>query len=286
MPEGTTYHVYFLGGQSNMDGYGYVDDLGPDEAGPHDAIRLFAGNSVPDGDPRGGRGLWAPLGPGFGLGFTSDGDTNYPSNRFGPELTFGLQIAGLRPDHNIAIIKYSRGGSSLSLDAPNYGTWHPDFGDGNNQYDNALTALRTAFAAGDIDNDGTIDQLVPAGIVWMQGESDAINEGPALVYEQNLERMMGLLRAAMRVDDLPVVIGRITDSGMDEDGKVMDYIELVQAAQAAWVASDACAAYVTEIDDYEHSEDAWHYVSESYLRMGRAFAEAMHALQQRCGRSP
>jgi hypothetical protein len=209
--------------------------------------------------------------------------TNQLSDRFGSELTFGVRMSELKPNWNIAIIKYSRGGSSLAIDAPNYGTWDPDFNNGNNQYDNALTALRMAFAARDIDGDGKADRLVPAGIVWMQGESDAINQGPARIYESNLRRMMNLLRAALRVDDLPVVVGRITDSGMADDGKVMDHIELVQAAQGAWVKKDECAAYVTEIDAYEHSSDAWHYVSEAYLKMGRAFAEAAHALEASCG---
>ena len=96
--------------------------------------------------------------------------------------------------------------------------------------------------------------------------------------------MMELLRAAMHVDDLPVVIGRVTDSGMDEDGQVMNYIETVQHAQANFVTSDACAAYVTEIDNYQHSEDGWHYVSEAYLKMGAAFANAVRELEQSCSR--
>jgi hypothetical protein len=67
-----------------------------------------------------------------------------------------------------------------------------------------------------IANDGEADTLIPAGIVWMQGESDAaLNAEIAERYEANLKRLMDLIRAALRSDDLPVVIGRISDSGRD-----------------------------------------------------------------------
>ncbi len=70
---------------------------------------------------------------------------------------------------------------------------------------------------------------------------------------------MELLRAALRVDDLPVVIGKITDSGMSDDGTVMDYIDTVQKAQQDFVANDECAAYVTVTDDLSYLDDGWHY---------------------------
>ncbi|MCG8506821.1 MAG: sialate O-acetylesterase [Sphingomonadales bacterium] len=282
--DGKTYRVYFLGGQSNMEGYGHTAELAPAWTGEHQAIRIFNGHTAADGEAGGGVGLWAPLRPGYGVGFRSDGRRNRLSDRFGPELAFGVRIAELNPGENIALVKYARGGSSLALGASHFGTWAPEFSEANgrNQYDNALTAIETAFSTADIDGDGHADRLIPAGIIWMQGESDAYTQAPARAYEQNLRRMMDLLRAALRVDDLPVVIGRITDSGMDEDGLMMDHIALVQRAQAAYVAADACAAYVSEIDEYQHSDDGWHYVSADYIRMGRAFAEAVHALAGTC----
>ena len=118
----------------------------------------------------------------------------------------------------------------------------------------------------------------------MQGEADAYDsQASADAYEANLTRMMNLLRAALRVDDLPVVIGKITDSGMSEDGTVMDYIGTVQAAQKAFVDSDACAAYVTVTDNLGYIEDGWHYDSDGFVRMGTAFAKAMVTLQTQCG---
>jgi len=282
----TPYKVYFLGGQSNMDGYGYVNELTAEQRGPIDGAMIFTGNMANDNESGGGVGVWEPLLAGHGTGFSSDGESNSHSDRFGPELVFGATLVALQPESRVAIIKYSRGGSGLALDI-GYGSWEPDFaaGDGVNQYDHALTTISNALAVRDIDGDGVDDQLVPAGIVWMQGETDAgAGREYAEAYEANLKRMMDLLRAALHADDLPVVIGKITDSGMEEDGAMMDYIDIVVAAQQSFVAADGCAAYVTAIDGVAHLPDQWHYVSEGYVTMGRAFAEAALDLGENCRR--
>lgn len=282
---GSDYQLYFLGGQSNMDGYGHVAELPETYRGTVDAVRIFHGQPVKDGLPAEVPGKWAPLQPGHGAGFSSNGRDNLLSDRFGPELTFGFRLRAIDPDAKLAIIKYSFGGTALDRRVSAYGTWDPDF-DGNNQYDFALATLRNALSVRDIDGDGVDDRLVPSGVIWMQGEADAFdNPLAAADYEANLKRTIDLLRAALRFDDLPVVIGKITDSGMAEDGTVMDFAKVVQAAQHRFVEQDSCAALVTETETYGYPEsDAWHYDSESYVRMGIAFADAVVALKTRCGR--
>ncbi|MEZ5366045.1 MAG: sialate O-acetylesterase [Bryobacterales bacterium] len=281
------YHVYYLGGQSNMDGFGYTKDLPSDLDKPVEGVWIFHGNMAPDGVPVDGRGIWAELQPGHGTGFKSDGKTNEYSNRFGVELTFATRMKELHPDRNIALIKYSRGGTSIDERAARFfGSWEPDFtggpreASGINQYDHFLATLRYAFAQSDIDGDGEPDRLIPAGIIWMQGESDAaataeIAEG----YEHNLKRLMDLIRAALRQDDLPVAIGRISDSGRDErDGKMWNHGDIVRAAQQAFVDSDVAAAIVTSTDGYGYSDPA-HYDSAGYVDFGKRFAEALTTLE-------
>lgn len=148
-----------------------------------------------------------------------------------------------------------------------------------NQYDHFLATLRNAFTVSDIDNDGEMDRLLPAGIVWMQGESDAGSEDVARAYEANLKRLMDLIRAALREDDLRVVIGRISESGNDQyeqqpNGRVWEFGDIVRQAQAEFVVKDGNAALVTSTDAYGYS-DPWHYDSAGYLDLGRKFAEAM-----------
>lgn len=286
------YKLYFLGGQSNMDGYGYTKDLPQELAGEVEGVRIFCGNPAPDGDRAGGRGMWTALKPGFGVGFKSDGKSNGYSDRFGPELTFGRRIRELHGADRaakIAIIKYSRGGTAIDPESPNtprFGCWKVDFtgGDGDakgvNQFDHFVACVKEALATKDIDGDGTDDTLIPAGIVWMQGESDALSEDVAKRYEANLKDLIAHIRQelakAARVEaQVPVVIGQIADSKQDaKDGKMMDFLELVQAGQAAFVKNDGRAALVTSTSGYTFS-DPWHYDSPAYIDLGKQFAEAL-----------
>lgn len=282
-----TYHVYYLGGQSNMDGYGKVGELPADLKSAPAAAPIFHGDPRPDAESGGGAGIWAKLRPGHGAGFRSDGKSNAYSERFGVELTFARRMRELRPDEKIALIKYSRGGTSIDETAARwFGSWEADFiggpleHSGINQYDYFLAALRNAFAVRDIDGDGEDDALIPAGILWMQGESDAGTAVVAKRYGRNLKRLMDLMRAALRRDDLPVVIGRISDSGNDRDGKVWNYGAAVREAQQDFVDSDAAAALVVETDAYGYS-DPYHYDTAGYIELGKRFAEAMDTLRPR-----
>ena len=278
------YRLYFLGGQSNMEGYGHVAELPAEMTGAVDGARIFNGRVAEDGQAGGGTGLWAPLEPGHGTGYVNDDEHQALSGRFGPELPFGRAMRALQPGARVALIKYAKGGSALLEGGSGYGNWEPDseLGGGINQYDHALATLRNALAVRDIDGDGEDDTLVPAGIVWMQGEADAYEDPVAArAYRANLKRMMDLLRAALRSDDLPVVLGRIVDSGRDEDGLLMDYSPVVQRAQAEYAAGDRCAALVDVGEGLGWTDD-WHYDTAGYLRLGRAFAGAMHRLQANC----
>lgn len=280
------FDLYFLGGQSNMEGFGTVSELPEDSQREIATAYIF--HSTPHGDQEAvdGHGNWATLRPGHGTGFTWSDKTNNYSNRFGVELAFARRMLELRPDRKIAIIKYARNGSSIAAAAAGpWGCWDPDFqsksGDHRdiNQYDQFLATVREAYADFDIDDDGTADRLVPKGIVWMQGESDAAHsEEIALAYADNLKRLMDLTRAALRVDDLPVAIGRISDSKRDDSGSVWKFGSIVRSQQLLFCEQDPAARLVTSTDKYAYS-DTWHYDSKGYVDLGIQFAEAIHTLQ-------
>ena len=282
--DGATYRVYFLGGQSNMDGYGFNNDLPEELSGADSLLRIYAGEDVEDGTEGGGEGLWAPLAPGYGTNFTTDGATNTLSDRFGPEISFGHALANSPGGEGVAIIKFSRGGTALIHGVSGYGSWDPDYSEKNerNLYDQALTAIESAMKAGDVDGDGRADRLIPAGIIWMQGEADAYdNQSASLNYDQNLARLMQLFREALDDDQLPVVIGRIKDSGDTAETRVMTYSNEVRAAQARFVEQDSCAKLVTISDDFDFI-DGWHYRSKDYVALGEAFADAVTELDKQC----
>ena len=96
--EATVYDLYYLGGQSNMDGYGRVEELPEGLSGAVDNVMIFHGNTSGDTTAEAGRGVWAQLRPGHGVGYGSDGKTATYSDRFGIEITFARTLQELDPD--------------------------------------------------------------------------------------------------------------------------------------------------------------------------------------------
>lgn len=279
-----TYYFFFLGGQSNMEGYGFNAELPEAYTEPQENVLIFQSTPKEDETTAEGKGRWSVLSPGHGMGFSSSRKKNELSERFGPEISFGKKMSALMPGKKIALVKYAKGGSSIALDSSPWGTWHPDFRKGNrvNQYDHFLATIENALANQDINGDGVRDEIIPSGIAWMQGEQDAYHsEVAAKNYEANLKMLMDLMRAALRQDDLPVAIGQIWDSGKDEDGKLMDWCETVQRAQAGFVQKDGHAALVTTTSQCEFLEDGWHYTSPCYLKLGEEMAEAIFNINQK-----
>ena len=275
-----TIRVFYLGGQSNMDGYGYCKDLPDSLDKKFKDVYIFHGNPVGDNQSGGGLGLWDNLKPGHGVKFSSDGKNNTLSQRFGVELSFAKRLQEMFPGEKIALIKYSKGGTSIdSSMARNFGCWEPDFigTNGLNQYDHCLQTIKQAMFTRDINNDGVEDVLIPSGIIWMQGESDATTEECASRYYANLKRLMDLLRAAFLKDDLPVVVGKISDSWKDSDGKVWECGELIQYAQEKFAKTDSNASIVRDTRYYKYS-DKWHYNSEGYIHLGARFADEVYKL--------
>ena len=64
--EPDTIRVYYLGGQSNMEGFGYNKDLPESLKESFNNVWIFHGNPVGDDLPGGGLGLWDPLQAGHG----------------------------------------------------------------------------------------------------------------------------------------------------------------------------------------------------------------------------
>ena len=95
--------VFYLGGQSNMEGFGYVKGL-PDSLKKNKNVFIYQGNPVGDNDKTGGLGKWDLLQAGHGTGFSSDGKTNVLSDRFGVELSLAKRLQELYPNQKVLAI--------------------------------------------------------------------------------------------------------------------------------------------------------------------------------------
>ena len=275
-----TWKVYYFGGQSNMDGYGHNSKLPDSLRKKIPNAMIFNGKRDNEGSLNGGIGIWSSVEPGYGYMFETNGNFNSLSRMFGPELSFADKM--VESGEKIAIIKYSFGGTALYPGA-GYGDWHPDQ-ERLNHLDNALSTINNAFDVADINGDGRLDRLIPSGIIWMQGESDAEHSKEASeAYYVNLKNLINLLRASLRNEKLPVIIGKINDSYMTPNGKpTQPFIESVHIAQKKFTEEDDCASYVTEIESYNFSDDAWHYDTDGFIKMGIAFAKSMKQLESNC----
>lgn len=279
-----TIRLFYLGGQSNMDGYGYNQDLPRELQKTFEDVWIFHGHPAEDGEIITDMGIWAPLQAGHGIGFGFVNGENQLSERFGVELSLAAYLQEKYPGDKIALIKYSRGGTSIdSLAAGSFGCWEPDFKgkNGVNQYDHFLATLAQAIQTKDIDENGQDDILLPHGVIWMQGESDAsYSDDIAFRYHDHLKRLMDLMRASLLNGDLPVVIGKISDSYPEDRGKMWEHLDLIQYAQEKYTAEDQNAIIVRSTKDYDYS-DPWHYDSQGYINLGEKFGEALYLLNQK-----
>lgn len=267
-----------------MEGFGFVKNL-PDSLNiKNKNVFIYHGNSVEDNNETGGLGKWDFLEPGHGTGFSSDGKVNKLSDRFGVELSMAKKLQELYPNQKLAFIKYARNGSSIdSVGTTGFGAWEPDFkgGKGMNQYDFFLKTVNNAMSVKDINGDGVEDVLIPTGIIWMQGESDSDKtEQIANQYYANLKRLMELMKAAFRKADLPIVIGKISDSGDDADGKVWRFGELVQYGQEKFALVEPNVAIVRTTNKYKYS-DRYHYDNDGFIDLGKQFANSIFLLNSK-----
>lgn len=243
------YEVYLLAGQSNMDGRGDAAKLSLDPAALASSAIIFYRN------PPRGTESWQPLAPGFSVppGFRDA----IPSGKFGPEIGFATTMHRVDSDHHIALIKGSRGGTSLRKN------WHP--GEPNKpdtQGDCYRNFLETVGIAR--------EQLVEAGhtytirgLLWHQGESD--KQLLADDYAERLETFIDRIRQDIGAGDFPMVIGEVFDNGQRDSVRAA-------ARRVATATSGIAFAPSAGLSTWD---DGTHFDAASQLRLGRRFAKAM-----------
>ena len=243
--------VYLLGGQSNMAG-DQSDKaflVGKPQGSPLPAVQIWDG----------GFNSFTALRTGFNNNFgVGDG--------FGAEVGFGHALEAARANgqldnsEEIYLVKYAIGATSLDQD------WNVS--GNNNRYDEFNDWVGDALAnlaAADIGY--TVE-----GMLWMQGENDSINPGPASRYQQNLDNLIGDVRSRYG-QELDFVIGRLHDelpSGFYTE------TDTVRAAQVNVANSNSKNEWINT-DDLPISSDSVHFDSSGHLALGERFANVFAA---------
>lgn len=217
--------VYCLGGQSNMSGRGLNSGIAPELNGRVGAkIAVFKPTPPTQTDGSGtiqSDSYWDEL----ELGVNQTNES--VATQHGMEMRFGYMME--RYGHKCWIVKLGVGGTPLFPTAT-YNDW--------NISSSQLYTLYRSFVVNQMQEMFHIfhKQPIVRGLVWMQGETDAIITGAGSGYKTNLTNFIGglidfIVTAGFTVDKMRIYIFRISDVG--SGGGVYDPVEfpLIQAAQ-------------------------------------------------------
>jgi hypothetical protein len=277
--------VYLQGGQSNAGSPAATNGLPANLLAPQPDVAYYYYFLTGPVNGDGTLGLLTTLRP--TVWELNNGD------HFGPELTFGRTLAdfyGLTnrvPVTNVmvAIIKYSRGGTTL------YQDWAAG-GDSSTNNDGAdyitfqtvvsagLAHLAAAYPGATLEMDG---------MIWVQGESDidppVPNPAVAIAYGTNLTRFIKDARLTWGAyspygTNLPFFLSRIsTNQTTYSNPTGLNYTNylLVRAGQAA-VAATVSNAFMIDTDGDQftvRSSDHIHFDTGGQLALGGAFAKTL-----------
>lgn len=269
---GEVVDVYLLGGQSNMQGLGKIQEVPASHPREWKHLRFWNGKE------------FEPLH--FGQTRTST-----RVGEFGPE--YGLALGLAAATREVCIVKFHASGMPLhhgwnagiwrgGAPTPGRVNFHPgkDAADPNQGtlYRNMVARFRGALER--LRAEGK--SPVVRGLVWMQGEQDAKHETSATSYAASLR----LLRERLAADvgaapEVAFVFGQVLPHE-----PAMERFTHRTEVRAAMAAADSRSgkpesiphARMVSTDGLGLLADTVHYNTDGQLRLGRAFADALLAM--------
>lgn len=211
--------VFVLAGQSNMEGYGAIDDAQQD---PGSLTQVVQSDTTGAWAALGTPGNWSTLSNAF-LYFARNGETiranvtvgqGAAADLIGPELMFAQRLDEYYEDP-VLIIKTAWGGRSLAVDfrPPSAG------GATGESYTAMIEKVRevTDNLGAEFPGIGTTDFEL-SGFVWFQGWNDGASDDFLNAYESNLHHLVNDVRNDLGKPDLPVVIASSGQGGYAPTG--------------------------------------------------------------------
>ena len=192
---------------------------------------------------------------------------------FGPELGLAEKLHEEHPDEMFFIIKYAWGGTDLAR------AWAAPSseGDTGSLYNSLLELTRQSMAYLEAKN---YDVSIRA-MCWMQGESDSISDEDAAAYERNLENLISDIRSDLSAfadeDGIAFIDAAIADEVIfwPNAGVINTAKRTVADRSPLNVFVDTNAAGLTTLGEPQPDHDIAHYDSQSEIKLGHLFAEAV-----------
>ncbi|MEI8273867.1 MAG: sialate O-acetylesterase [Paludibacter sp.] len=242
-PNSIHYKVFILSGQSNGAGVAANTDFPVEYQAEQTNVQIWAGMQVDASLTN----QWINVKPGFGTNLTVSGC----------ELSFAREISKRFPNEHIRIIKGAWAATSM-VDywlSPSAGT------PAKEDFYHLLINSTIKPALNNITANGDSYEL--AGFLWMQGESDAITQASANVYESNLSNFINDIRKDLNVEKMPFIIAKI------DAVPSWSFNAIVRQAEDN-VASKLQSVGIFDTHGFE--TDGVHYLAAGYVKMGIQFA--------------
>ena len=192
---------------------------------------------------------------------------------FGPELGMAEKLNELYPDQTFFIIKCAWGNTAL------YDQWLAPRSEGKigKHYRNFTKFVDASLKYLKSKN---YDVQIEA-MCWMQGESDSISNEDAAAYEENLENLISDIRSDLSAfadeDGIAFIDAAIADEVIfwPNAGVINTAKRTVADRSPLNVFVDTNAAGLTTLGEPQPDHDIAHYDSQSEIKLGHLFAEAV-----------
>jgi hypothetical protein len=254
--------AFILAGQSNMAGWGDSTELPDDLRKGHDRVLMFDD------------GKWQPLRP-HAPAMQNQKRFGLTEFHFGPEVSFGHELAKAFPDETIGIIKYAAGGSSILA-------WKPDWtredadrigqGGRGSLYKILMDKVKQAQEARTIEI---------VGFIWQQGGRDMTKVDVAKEYLDNLKSLVAAVRKDTGASDLKFLYGSPRSEGYPDDLSELVPREMKGRVGAQWVVKaqwdaqkeipDSKMVIVRNLETYPKNV---HFNTAGQMALGKLFAKA------------
>ena len=191
-----------------------------------------------------------------------------------PAISFTPAVSKAFGKENIIVVKSAYSGASIrSWAKSNHEDPPPTRGRvpkvRGHFYDTLIEKVKTAIKG---------QGLETVTLVWMQGESDLNNTA----YEAYLRALLEQLQSDLSFKTINIVIGRISDSGLDNPKRLEGRLN-IRKVQKEFAEAHPRGAWVDTDDLNDREVDGemihdLHYTKEGYRVLGKRFAEKSIAL--------